>query len=418
MVGFGAAMPQSSAVVLKRLKNKEPGTYMTVMKRLFSTEDGAAGLTMMRFPIGSCDFSRHFVTLDDVAGDFHFSSFALDGDSQMIIEILQDAKKINPELTLVGSPWSPPAWFKAEGNIRGLDETNTLRNETHFYVGYAEYLALAASTFAKAGLHLDYMTLQNEPLNTPKYPGMYLTAINEAKLAKLVRARLPATTKLLAYDHNWDHPEYPVTAIRNAGGAFAGIAWHCYAGDMAPAQEVLYAAYPDLETHFVECTGSYPDGVCDITRGMEGFGWNHEWDMTNVLLGSVGHWAQSGVKWIVATDENCGPRSKPVGNLRPFVSIPSNTTSEMDVKWNQDFYSMAHMSRFILPGSRRLTTTATGKDSVGIIESFIDTAGKTVTLVVVNKDHTADMPITVTDGAKEIRYLVPAWGTVVLQWDL
>ena len=49
---------------------------------------------------------------------------------------------------------------------------------------------------------------------------------------------------------------------------------------MARAHDEVHAAYPALEQHVTECTGSYPDNVCDISQGMTGFGWNHEWDMS------------------------------------------------------------------------------------------------------------------------------------------
>lgn len=73
--------------------------------------------------------------------------------------------------------------------------------------------------------------------------------------------------KLLAYDHNWDAPEYPLEVLGRSPSSFVGTAWHCYGGTMAVAQEALHTSFPGSEQHLTECTGSFPDGGCDITRG-------------------------------------------------------------------------------------------------------------------------------------------------------
>jgi glucosylceramidase len=194
----------------------------------------------------------------------------------------------------------------------GMSNTNTLLNDDQIYQIYAQYLIKVLEAFATEGLHIDYLTLQNEPLfgDSHEYPGMYLSAEQELRLAKILAPMLQAkqlSVKLLGYDHNWDHPEYPQYLLSDKDTPFAGTAWHCYGGDMASAHEQLHKAFPDKEQHMTECTGGYPNDKCDITQGMTGFGYNHEWDMSNLYLGAAGHWASSGVKWIIALDENCGP---------------------------------------------------------------------------------------------------------------
>jgi len=84
----------------------------------------------------------------------------------------------------------------------------------------------------------------------------------------LVHNLLNGEAKLLAYDHNWDMPSYPLDVLSaTPPGTFAGTAWHCYGGDMATAMEDMHSQHPDLPQHVTECTGGYPDGVCDITKG-------------------------------------------------------------------------------------------------------------------------------------------------------
>lgn len=44
--------------------------------------------------------------------------------------------------------------------------------------------------------------------------------------------------------------------MEQAPNAFAGVAFHCYAGDVAE-QDTFHAAYPQKEIYFTECTGTY-----------------------------------------------------------------------------------------------------------------------------------------------------------------
>lgn len=87
----------------------------------------------------------------------------------------------------------------------------------------------------------------------------------------MVHKLLDGQVRLLAYDHNWDVPSYPLDVLgaMASPSTFAGTAWHCYGGEMAPAMEQVHAAFPGYEQHVTECTGAYPDSVCDITKGMK-----------------------------------------------------------------------------------------------------------------------------------------------------
>ena len=93
--------------------------------------------------------------------------------------------------------------------------------------------------YAAAGIPINYISVQNEPLYVPTdYPGMSMdAATQQAILRDYV---LPAfatnniSAKVLVYDHNWDTPDYPNTVLSDptlaASNEVAGIAWHGYGG--------------------------------------------------------------------------------------------------------------------------------------------------------------------------------------------
>jgi glucosylceramidase len=389
------------------------------MRKLFGDGDSDAGISMVRFPIGSCDFSMSWNTWDDTPSDYNLSHFAPDGDSELVIEVLRDARAIRPSLILLATPWSPPAWLKVRNKLAAVDEVNTLKGDDVTYSVYADYLHRVARTMSQRGLPLQYMTLQNEPLNGGvDYPGMFLPPKSEARLGRLLRERLGKDTpKLLAFDHNWEAFDYPNETMGE--GVFAGTAWHCYGKtNMAESQDAIHDAYPHGEIHQTECVGDYGP-TCNIGKGMDSFGWNHEWDMTLLFLGNAAHWGQSSLKWMAVLDENCGPTLRgpaPYGKWhgRPLVAVPSHAENLADVKFNQDYWSRSHMSRFVQPGAQRLLTLGQRRGS--IIEAFRDEAAGTVTLMAINKDHAKSLELNATYGECRLRYTLPEWGTAVLVW--
>lgn len=429
MEGFGAGLPQGSAYVLTQLKQRNNTLYQQVLQKLVGTvEQGGVSMNMMRFPIGSCDFSMSNTTYDEVSGtDFELTSFQIDPDSLHIITVLQDMKQINPSLHIIASPWSAPSWMKVMQSLIALDDKNTLIDDDQIYLTYANYFVKMVDTFATTyQLQIDYITLQNEPLfgNSKEYPGMYVSAKQSLRLAKQLAPLLQGKqVQLLAYDHNWDHPEYPMETMQGESSPFVGTAWHCYGGDMATAQDRLQQHFPQKEQHVTECTGSYPNDTCDITQGMTGFGYNHEWDMSNILLGATGHWAKSGLKWVLALDEHCGPTLPLVGfkNGRPLVAIPSTAMKESDIYWNQDYWSIAHMSKFIARGDFHVETkTVQGESKVLVAESFLNTATSTLTTIVMNTNHDQATNVVIVDREHNVyvKDTLPAFSTKVYQWSL
>ena len=120
------------------------------------------------------------------------------------------------------------------------------------YSPFANYFVKYLNAYQAAGIYVDYISLQNEPLFIPSnYPGMCMppaagascsgqtnwqtdqtTAIRDFLLPALTANQL--TTKVLVYDHNWDQPGYPRSVFSDAtilaSPQVAGTAWHGYGG--------------------------------------------------------------------------------------------------------------------------------------------------------------------------------------------
>lgn len=170
MSGFGGAITDSSAVVLYRLS---PAARAATMRSLFDPRTGD-GLSYLRQPIGASDFvaTRDYTYDDMPAGqtDYRQRHFSIAHDRAEILPLLRQAKRLNPQLQIVASPWSPPAWMKTTGSLIG----GRLIDSPRIYRSYALYLTKFVEAYRAQGVKVDTITVQNEPQNRApsRYPGM------------------------------------------------------------------------------------------------------------------------------------------------------------------------------------------------------------------------------------------------------
>ncbi|HWG84145.1 MAG TPA: glycoside hydrolase family 30 beta sandwich domain-containing protein, partial [Deinococcales bacterium] len=242
-------------------------------------------------------------------------------------------------------PWSPPAWMKTNDSLIG----GSLRPEA--YGPYARYFAAFVRAYEAEGIPVDAVTVQNEPLHSPAaYPGMLMSAREQASfvgshLGPEFAAR-GIKTRIIAYDHNWDRPDYPISVLSDpaANPYLAGSAFHAYAGD-ASAQSTVRDAFPDKSIHFTEIT---------CGRWSRSFADNLKWDLSKVVIGATRNWARTITRWNIALDQNNGPTNGGCETCKGMVTVHTKRGS---VTYNVDYYSLGHVSKFVLPGALRVAST-------------------------------------------------------------
>ncbi len=100
-------------------KKLKPEAREKVLQKLFDPKSGI-GLSVLRQPMGASDFALKSYTYDDMpAGqmDVKLEKFSINHDKLYIIPILKRILEINPNLKIIGSPWSPPAWMKTTNSL-------------------------------------------------------------------------------------------------------------------------------------------------------------------------------------------------------------------------------------------------------------------------------------------------------------
>lgn len=401
MEGYGAAMTNSSAWLLQN--RLSTGQRDRLMEDLFSTADGA-GLNYLRVAMGASDFtaSGHYTYNDLPAGqtDGPQSQFSIDPDRATILPSLDEARAVNPSIQLMGTPWSAPAWMKTSGSLYGGGLAPQWRGS------YATYLRKFAEAYEAEGHPIDTLTIQNEPLHSPSdYPGMTMSAAEQIDLVKnYVGPTFAASgldTELIAYDHNWDNTDYPIEVLNDPGAKqyLAGSAFHGYAGHVS-AQTTVHDAHPDKAIYFTESTGG-------------GFAPNFEsnlvWYAQNLLIGGARNWGSTVMLWNLALDENSGPHQGGCPDCRGVVTINSASGA---VTHNEEFFALAHASRFVQPGAVRIGSNSL--DNLLETVAFENPDGSRAMLVL--NPSGASQSMRVVDSGGRFVHDVPARSLATFTW--
>ncbi len=171
--GFGFAVTGGSAQLLMKMSAAKRSE---LLKLIFSPEGDGIGASYIRLSIGSSDMNDHPYSYDDVpAGqtDPTLAKFSLAADEAEVIPVVKEILAIDPQIKILGSPWSAPAWMKTNDDVRD----GHLRPE--FYAAYAQYLTKYVEGMKAAGIPITAITVENEPLNPKNTPSMAVFADEE-----------------------------------------------------------------------------------------------------------------------------------------------------------------------------------------------------------------------------------------------
>lgn len=400
MTGFGAALTDASVWVMQHHLSDDARERL--LQELFSTKRGI-GLGFLRVTIGASDFSPTHYTLDDApAGvrDTSFKYFSIDRDREAKLPLLRRIHAINPALTVMATPWSAPAWMKTNGSLYG----GMLRDDA--MLSYAEYLRRAVEAYAAESVTVHLLSVQNEPDHEPKdYPGMRFPAAQRAtffarQIGPLFAAR-DVTTQLLDWDHNWDNPGSPSTVLgEHAASRYVhGVAWHCYAGNV-DAQSAVHDRYPTFATYFTECSGG------DWARN---FGDNLIWNVQTLIIGAPRNWARGVALWNLALDEKHGPHLGGCNDCRGVVTIDSAAGA---ITRNEEYYALAHASRFVRPGAIRIASTS---DTTIQHVAFLSSDQRLATVIIANPAR-SDIVVAITGTNAPVQLRMPARSVATVQW--
>jgi glucosylceramidase len=151
--------------------------------------------------------------------------------------------------------------------------------------------------------------------------------------------------KVMAYDHNWDKPEYPETVLKDpkAYAVAAGTAWHHYGGEPSVMSK-NHEEFPQKDQWVTEASGDTKQKGNILAQE------------ATELVAVTRNWAKSYVLWALATDQNRGPHVGGCDICRGLVTIDTSAPEKASVKPEADYYVLGQASKFLLPGAVRIAS--------------------------------------------------------------
>lgn len=341
--GFGYALTGGSA---QHIVKMSAPARAALLKELFATNGDNIGVSYIRLSIGASDLNEKVFSYNDLPEgqtDLEQAKFDLGPDKTDVIPVMKEILAINPKIKIMGSPWSPPLWMKTAYDARG----GMLKPE--YYGAYAKYFVRYIQEMQKAGIAIDAITVQNEPLHPGNNPSLFMAAPDQALFVKKFLgpafAKASIKSKIIIYDHNADRPDYPISILDDpeAKKYIAGSAFHLYGGKIEALTDV-HNAHPDKNIYFSEqMVVEQPDATTiNIVNSVK-----------RLIIGATRNWSKNVLEWNLAAD----PENKPYTDRGGCSMCQGAITINGDqYSRNLAYFSIAHASKFVRPGSVRVAS--------------------------------------------------------------
>lgn len=360
--GFGYTLTGGSAMHIHMMS---ASARAELLNELFAKEE--LGVSYLRLSIGASDLDASPFSYDDLPKgetDANLEKFSLAQDTLHLVPVLKEILSINPDIKILGSPWSPPVWMKDNGDTRG----GSLLPE--YYEVYAAYFIKYIKAMQAEGITIDAVTIQNEPLHPGNNPSLLMKAPQQGEFIKNYLGpafqKEAVKTKILLYDHNADRPDYPISILNDPETAqyVDGSAFHLYGGEIDALMQV-HDAHPDKNLYFTEQWVGAPGN----------FAQEMAWHTQNLIIGATRNWSKTVLEWNLAADKNQDPHTDRGGCDRCLGAV----TIEGDVvKREPAYYIIGQASKFVPAGSLRIESNLTS-DIPNV--AFKTPEGKTVVIL-------------------------------------
>jgi len=368
ILGFGGAFTESAAINFYKL----PKEVQSKVVDLYFGE-GGIGYTLGRVHINSCDFSLASYSFNEIEGDYTMQYFDMevthDEAAMMpLIRLAMDAaSRQQTPLRLLASPWSPPKWMKkpvkGHKNMTGSATPSGLLDDAKVKYAWALYISKWIEAYNSKGVPVWAITPQNEPEFAAPWEACTYNASYEGDwiynyLGPTMRANHPDTL-ILAFDHNKDHLlAWAKTVMGGDENDYVdGMAFHWYAGNNDRLMDGTYGYNNVNATHHYK-----PNKVLLATEGcscpnVKIDDWLRAERLAHDVMFDLQNHAQGWIDWNLLVDYQGGPNH--LGNMcdAPLVALEDFS----DVYVQPKYFYMGHLSKFVPPGSVRISSSVVGK---------------------------------------------------------
>lgn len=396
MDGFGYTLTGGSAQLIQ---NMSVSAKNALLEELFGQGPESIKVSYLRISVGASDLDASVFSYNDLpAGqtDVALTNFSIAPDLVNLIPILNQIKTLNPNITIVASPWSAPTWMKSNQSSVGGEL------QPIYYQTYANYFVKYIQAMQANNIAIDAITIQNEPENPYNNPSMLMTAPQQGLFIKNFLGPAFAAnniqTKIILFDHNLDNPNYPISILNDAATKqyVDGSAFHLYAGQIEN-MSLVHNAHPDKNVYFTEQWVQAPGNFASDIK----------WHFRELMIGAPRNWSKTVLQWNLAADPNSDPHT-PGGCTECLGAITIDGSS---FTRNPAYYIIAHSSKFVPPGSVRIESNSTAElPNV----AYKTPEGKIVVVVLNNTESQKSFNINV--AIEPISTTLPAGAVATFVW--
>ena len=316
----------------------------------------------------------------------------------------------------MGSPWTCPRWMKVDNlsNKQPYNSWTSGQLNPDYYGDYATYFVKWIQAFEAEGIHIESVTIQNEPLNRNNSASLFMGWSECRDFVKVLGPKFEENnikTKILVFDHNYnydnmsDQQQYPLKIYQDkiAAKYIDGAAYHNYGGSPTELDNIHKQA-PDKNLYFTEHSigtwnyNSYQNSLMN--------------DMDNPCMSAITRWCKSVIVWNFMLDNERGPyRPGGCGTCYGLVEISNRDYATLNRR--ATYYVMGHLSKVLKPGSTRIKTAGYNPTNVTMVAS--ENLDGTYGLVIRNNNDTGTS-ITVDDGTHSFDLTLPAKSLTSCLW--
>lgn len=344
--GFGGCFNELGFEALNLLAEEDRSA---VLHSLFHPE-GDHKFSICRLPIGASDYALEWYSLNETDGDYAMEHFSIERDRMYLIPYIREALKLNPELKLFASPWSPPTWMK----FPRAYNYGTLRWEKEILEAYALYFVKFVQAYAGEGITIHQVHVQNEVVADQKFPSCVWTG---EQLREFIRDYLGPAFEQHGLDTEiWlgtiNAPEPWDEWMKQKDSGFDAYA-HTVLSDPEAYKYVQGVGYQWAGKYGIQRTvQAYPELRYMQTENECGDGEN-TWFYAKYVFNLYQHYFTNGVNAYIYWNMVLQPKGRSTWGWEQNSMITVDPDEPKAVH-NPEFYVMKHFAHFIGPGSRRI----------------------------------------------------------------
>lgn len=387
IVGVGSSFTESAAAVWSELSQKQ---QQALMHTYFSEE--GAWLSLTRTHIASCDFSLRNYTYAPVPNDHELTHFSIDPDRTYLLPLIKAAQAVDgADFKIIASPWTAPPWMKTNQDWNGgellLDH----------YPTFALYISKYIRAYKSEGIPIWGITPENEPLgNNSNWESLHF---NPNQMRRFIANHLGpqlredhSSVSIWIYDQNREEEMLEWAEViygdSEASCYVRGTAVHWYqstvdiGGEFLDKHQTLYSNKELLHTEgCIDSIGNdEPIGAWledDWYWRAEATDWGYFWAQdedqahhpyyrpfyryTRDLIEGFNHHLVGWIDWNMMLNERGGPN-----HAHNFCLAPVLVNSGSDSFYLTPlYYSIAHVSKFVRPGARRIQLSGCDDELMG-----------------------------------------------------